>query len=356
MMKVIRFLLSTLVLVISLTSCQTYTAQVGLKRINLQGEGPLYVTKYVEIKENERLLKLEAQARYEEEQKVKQNLEAISKAMEKKGEINPYPNDISSITIPHIFRPVNSKTSISDSFTVFDTIIIPLGKELRDDENLNKILNSILDIKPEFIFLTGSLENQVNFAKLANIDAVTLNSGTVLFTPELESADKDIAVFKLNASKTLAISNVTEFFKNLSFSNIDIDAWHELSLQTQSERIKNLEPIVSAISQASILSLSTDEPSSSDWSLFTPYDYRKDFDWPLSDYLIENGFRDTYRETHFSEETDAGITREIENIKERFDFIYSKGLMEISSTTLVVAGLSSEKETVFATIATFIYP
>lgn len=356
MMKVIRLLLSTLVFVIVLTSCQTYTAQTGLKRIRLEEEGPLSVTKYIEIKENERLLKLEAQTRYEEEQKVRQNLEAINKAMEKKGEVNPYPNDISSITIPHIFRPVNSKAGISDSFTIFDTIIIPLGKEIRDDENLNKILNSILDIKPEFIFLTGSLENQVNFAKLANIDAVTLNSGTVLFTPELESADKDIAVFKLNASKTLVISNVTEFFKNLSFSNIDIDAWHELSLQTQSERIKNLEPIVSAISQASILSLSTDEPSSSDWSLFTPYDYRKDFDWPISDYLIENEFRDAYRETHFSEETDPGITREIESIKERFDFIYSKGLMEISSTTLVVAGLSSEKETVFATIATFIYP
>ena len=65
---------------------------------------------------------------------------------------------------------------------------------------------------------------------------------------------------------------------------------------------------------------------------------------------------DTFRSTHFSEETDGGITFNSSKLSERLDFLYTKGLLEVSSTTLAVAGLSNNDIARFAILATYIVP
>ena len=65
---------------------------------------------------------------------------------------------------------------------------------------------------------------------------------------------------------------------------------------------------------------------------------------------------DTYRATHFSEETDGGITLITPVLSERLDFLYSKGIIEVSSSTVALSGLSNMDIERFAILATYIIP
>ena len=80
-----------------------------------------------------------------------------------------------------------------------------------------------------------------------------------------------------------------------------------------------------------LLATSLFEPSGLDWTEFSQSPYRVPYDWPMSDFLAEQGLIDSYRATHFSEEAEEGNTWEglVQGMElaERIDFLYAKDLI-----------------------------
>ena len=384
MSKISKFIIVSLSVLI-LSSCATYTVKTGLEKITLPQSTTVLETRYAVIEEMEAVerAKQEAALKAEEEKRAKEKqekadreAEAAAKAEEERAkkeekakaqeEIiknievlrsrNDFPLKLSELTYPHIFRPINSNELLSASFTKIDTLLLPLGKKVYTSEEITHIASSIKDIKAEFIFVTGNVESLIALANYLQRDAILLEGGLVIFTPVLESATKDSAIFTVADGKKLSLSLLNLSDEMIKSENLDIKAWQEYLNTKADEEIKKVEEVTATLEgDSKLFALSSSEPSSLDWSIFTPYSYRFDYSYPISDKLLES-WSDTYRATHFSEETDSGITIKTPSISERIDFFYSQGLMEVSSETLSVGILSEGEVATYALLATYIVP
>lgn len=269
---------------------------------------------------------------------------------------NPIPN-IDSIIFPHVYKPQNTNTLISDSFTLIDTLLVPLGINELSSEAIANIAYSISDINYPFIFITGSIENQVAFIKALDRDAVILEGGSIAFISSFLKADSKSATFNISQNKTIEISAASLNESALESDNFDLDAYKTYIAERSDDRINEVKEIFADIEEkASIIALSSSEPSDLDWSPFTEYPYRNDYAWPLSIAIREEGYSDSFRDTHYSEETDPGITLETNSISERVDFIYSKGLMNVYTSNIAISGLSDQEKPVYGVIASFLLP
>ena len=112
-----------------------------------------------------------------------------------------------------------------------------------------------------------------------------------------------------------------------------------------------IEKVSSPAADAKILFLTSIAPSSLDWSDWTVYDYRYERTFLFSDLLSSLRWNDAFALSRCSEETDSGVTRTYGPYAERLDFIYSKGMITLSSLTVPVENLSSS-----ATVAYFLIP
>ena len=104
-----------------------------------------------------------------------------------------------------------------------------------------------------------------------------------------------------------------------------------------------------------LIALSSAAPSGDDWIEFTPFRYRSDLSFPVSDYFNSEGWLDAYRSTHFSAETDGGITRRNGEMYERLDFIWTDGMIPVSAISYPVRGLTDRTGT-FAVLAELLIP
>ena len=296
-------------------------------------------------------LKAEAEARAEAERKAREA--SLAASLAKLRRINSYPADAKDLRIPHVWRPVDEQLLRSDSFTRLDVLLIPLSGI--SDENVLRSAASVADMEADFIFVTGPVSSQIAFAKALYRDAVTLSGGTVIFRSELISADEYTALFRVSESKDIQLTAVTE--DNASARTaVRPEDWKEYLLLTSEKRVEEVKDITERLSDTeAIMALSAAEPSSLDWTIFTPYSYRSDASFPVSDYL-NTVLSDTFRATHFSEETSGGITLETKVLSERLDFLYTKGIIEVSSSTLAVAGLTDAEPKRFAVAATYLLP
>ena len=351
-----KALLLPLIVLLALSSCASYTVERGLEGISTPVYGELPPTRLSEIQaEAERIAQEEAQ-RQAEIESIRQAEEAVQRAIQSRQALNAYPDELADMTFPHIYRPVNRLEVLDPSFTRIDVMLLPLGSGPVAEEDMTRIVNSVKDTGLEFILVTGSLENQVAFAKALDMDAVTLEGGTICFTSDIVDAEASLASFRLCEGKDIDLM-VMDIGDDMALaSGLDIAAWKEHLSQESDDSIAALDSLVAlSDDDQKILALSSSEPSSLDWSIFTPYDYRTSYAWPISDHLRQT-FSDTYRATHFSEETDTGITLSTSSIHERMDFLYTQGIIEVSSSTMTIAGLSDKDISRYATIATYIIP
>lgn len=304
-----------------------------------------------EKKAEEERLAEEARQKAEAERKAKEA--AFAQSLAKARRLNAYPQDLNSMGLPHIYRPVDAPILKDDSFTKLDVLFIPLGFTQNIDTQV--IADSVKDINADFIFITGLLSDRVELSKALGKDTVTFKNGSIIFNSSLIEASDTSAKFKVSESKDIELC-IYALSEKGAVNAKDAASWVEY-INAQSE--KDCKEVLSSVENLSdsevIYALSSSQPSSLDWSIFTPYQYRTDASFTISDELNKD-FSDTYRATHFSEETDGGITFTSSKLSERLDFLYTKGLLEVSSTTLAVAGLSNNDIARFAILATYIVP
>lgn len=346
--------LTSFVSLLLLASCATYTVQDGRDAIKIPEETNMAETRYNVIKEREEreedayIAKLRAEAaarsrelkeREEKERAEKEAEEERLKALD----INEYPDNLEALTFPHIYTPAKANELKNDDGIVTESLIfIPLGDYAIKDENIDSIIKSISGITPDFIALTGSIENQISFAEKYGSDAVTINGGTLIFRSCLEKATDDTVTLRITEKKSIELS-VLNSLRSLPWTKDDVPSWiEEMKGNEESDLKEALDAISEMTGNRRLIFISSASPSTEDWSTITDYYYRNVSSFALSDAMNEMRWQDVYRATHFNAEVDPGITRRSYEVFERLDFIYSYGLMPISSTTMALSGLTEE--------------
>lgn len=325
-----RILTVLSIALIMLSSCISYTVEMGYSRISLPDEsGPKKETRYRLIQEGGGYAP-----------------GSLPDA------IQQYPEDLSGMTYPYLYAPYPTCSLKDSGITEISILTVPLGHEELTAEETAAILSSLSDIDADFIVITGSLENQVTAAEKAGKNAVTLEGGTVLFSLEYVSSNGKSAIFNVAEGKDAEIA-VLSFDNEMPSSPADIPQWTaEIEKSGNSARTKITAD--SMTDPESILIISSSEPSTLDWTMLT-LRYRGEKNFPISDMMLSSGWTDAYRATHFSPETDAGITRVNGSIHERMDFIYTKGVMPSWTIAFPVKGLTDTKG-ISALLADIIIP
>ena len=333
--KLTLFILFTLIL----SSCATYTISEARDIIDYPENKVLSPTKISTIEENKE--KLERAKREAEEEKER---------IERENSVNEYPESYSSVTLPFYYNPVKNKSSdtIKDTFRA---VLIPLGDDRMEDEVLLAVKNSVSDIDCTIIALTGSYYNRSRLSTLFGEDAVTVEGGTIIFK---DSYAKDLKSDRITLSLTpdYDLSLLIMDQKPLLPEGGDTD---EITSLVDHLEDRDIEEIVEYISQEGsdkkLFFLTSYAPSSSDWTDWTEYSYRKDHSFMISDILSDLKWQDCYDAVRFSSETESGVTRRNGEVEERLDYIWSKGLIVYSSYTVPL-----EKTEFSAVVATFIIP
>ena len=256
-------------------------------------------------------------------------------------DINEYPVNLRDITYPHVYTPVYANELKTGQITTVRVLMLDLGYRALGEESISRIIASVEDTDPDFIILTGSLSNQVDGAEAAGIDAVTLRGGTILYSSRLDRVNNgESAVFTVAEGKNLGIAPVS--FRNAMPATAgEIEGWLSAISATEEETAAEVVDIAEGITDSErILALSSPSPATADWMELTPYSYRTAEKFAISDRLAEEGWTDAFATTHFSPETDGGITKISGDIYERLDFLYIKGMMPDYSLTFPVAGLT----------------
>lgn len=330
-----------------LSSCAVYTAEYGYGRIRVPEVTGLPETRYAAIVEENKNKSAEAieNARKEAEHRA---------AMKRKADVNEYPENLAELTFPHIYTPLNTNSTEVDGINTIKVLLLPLGYDSMSQDDARRILEANADISPDFVILTGSLENQVTGAKTSGWDAVTLTSGTILHRPLLKTANENTAIFFITSTKDVEIAPLS-FQNNLPATADEAEAWALAASGDDTEKTEVQKIAETMTDKEKILSLSSSSPSGEDWIDFTPFRYRTSMEFPVSSYLEENGWLDAYRATHFSAETDGGITRKNGAVYERLDFLYTEALIPVSAISYPVMGLTDRTGT-FAVLAEFLIP
>ena len=364
----------TALLALMLASCATYTIQDGYDSINLpEVQEKKTETRYRLIKQSvpaeivfteqestetaeDETMAAENEAPAEEEisipvsdETVISETEAVvieeeaaqEEAVETVRDVNMYPENLRDISYPHVYLPLHSSTLKSGDVITARVLLLPLGYDDLEDADINRIVLSVGDTDADFIILTGSLANQVRGAVAAGLDAVTLRGGTILYSSRLDRVNNaESAVFTIADGKDLGIAPVS-YRSQLPESSSGIAEWISEIRRGEEEAAAEIIGIADDITDSErIIALSSPTPATRDWMDFTPYPYRHSANFAIADRLEEEGWTDTYDATHFSAETDSGVTRISGDVYERMDFIYIKGMMPGSALSFPVAGLT----------------
>ncbi|MBQ0071986.1 MAG: hypothetical protein KBS81_09090 [Spirochaetales bacterium] len=328
-----------------LFSCSTYTVQMGRENIHFPAAGTPEETKYSVLLAREEAVKEEAR-RIEEQKKAEER--ARAEALR----VNEYPEDLSSLTFPFYYNPQKSTAlKENESLTELKVIFIPLGEKTLKEDEVKGAIATLKSVDFTIIGFTGSLENQVMASKAIGLDAVTGEGGTLAFQGvSLKEADADSVILQITSDKALSLD-----MKDFKPALPTTDNVEEVLEEVEKLELANVDFLVESLSrnmgERSILFLSSFAPASSDWTDWTDFDYRTDENFIFSDILESLKWIDTYSATHYSVETTPGVTRRQENIAERLDFLFVKGILPISSLTVPL-----EKTDVIAVVADYLLP
>lgn len=346
-----------------IAGCASYTVREGLEVISVPEEGAAVPTRLAQInEEKDRLAAIEAREREAQSQKEaeRQELlearESFNSSVESARVLNDYPEDLTLLDCPHVYRPADNSTYLDEAFTDFTLAFVPLGQEELDSASAQTIASALRPSGFDFVVTTGSRANQVMLARALGMDTVTLEGGSVSFTAVLKDADSTSASFSLTEDKDVTIIPADQMRDLTLSSDLDIASWIQTLTAESEADISSLESLTAGISDSQvILALSAGQPASSDWTPFTPYSYRTEYSWPVSDYLART-FSDSYAATHYSADTDSGVTLVTDVLHERMDRLYTRGLIEAGTSVLTLPVLSDAEPQRFAVTAVYIHP
>lgn len=218
--------------------------------------------------------------------------------------------------------------------------MLPLGETAWSDSQIKEILGSVEDLKPQIIMATGSKENCYKLTVQSGRSALLTEEGVVLTDYPVDGEpQRESAGFRLdeNRTLTLALCNLPQL--DVLSTMKDGGAWKDLAARHDADRKVALEATLSQLpgDKPVLLGASLYEPATSDWERITPYRWRdSSYKWTLADDVLSNGLNDTYRQTHYTVESDAGNTLSMGSLSERTDYLFSKHVVPLTSSTIAI--------------------
>lgn len=227
-------------------------------------------------------------------------------------------------------------------------LLIPLGSVIYDEKTIDEIAGSVDDLHAKITIATGCKENVYQFVRYLNKSAVITEEGAIITDYALQgSATASGMTVKIDDTRTLRLTAIDLPQSDVFDAFIGNGEWKAIVDKDKKARLESVDAALvgDAISEAALFGASLYEPASTDWNSFSPVEYRQiDYAWPLADAIIDKGYFDTYRQTHFSEATDAGNTIIEKSLKERTDYLFAKHILPLSSSVVNLGPESIEQD------------
>jgi hypothetical protein len=307
--------------------------------------------------EQERLAKrLEQEAK---EKRIASQAEEKRLALEKEWRQIP---PLDQITYPRLYK-TEMPTSLAQEGETLRALMLPLDDvPWKDSKIVTEVHQSIQDLGVPIVFVTGHMENVIALVREMRSNAAIFSTGAIITSFPIQELSAFGAEIQYQEKKNLRliVANLPEYQVVEAFARNG--GWQATQKKLSESRLNQMKGIVGegSLTVATLLGASLYEPSYRDWNTFSPVAYRQvDYLWPLSDFLENEGFYDTYRLTHFSEATNAGNTLITPTWSERVDFIYSRKILPLESAMLTIGGESAPDErgiSRFGVLGTFLVP
>ncbi len=334
-------------------------AQLEEKTLTIEEKVRLELERSEEARkiEQQRLAKTQAQ----EAEAKRLATEEETKRLAREKEWRQIP-PLDQITYPRRYK-TEMPTSLANDGEKLRVLMLPLDDLPWKDKNVvTEVHKSIHDLEVPIIFVTGHMENVIALVKEMRSNAVLFSTGAIITSFPIQEISNFGSVIQYQKEKTLRLmlANLPEYQVVGQF--VGGEEWQAKQKSITGDRLTLLQEILGEgeLTAATLMGASLYEPSYRDWNTFSPVGYRQlDYLWPLSDFLENEGFYDTYRLTHFSEATNAGNTLITPEWGERVDFLYSRKILPLSSTMLTIGGESAPDEngiSRFGVLGTFLVP
>jgi len=307
--------------------------------------------------EQERLAKrLEQEA---EEKRIASQEEAKLMALEKEWRQIP---PLDQIIYPRLYK-TEKTTSLAKEEEKLRALMLPLDDiPWEDSKIVTEVYKSISDLDVPIIFVTGHMENVIALLREMRCNAAIFSTGAIITSFPIQALNTYGIDIQYQEKKILrlVVANLPEYQVVEQFTRKG--NWQATQKTLTEDRLAHMKEILGegSLTVGTLLGASLYEPSYRDWNTFSPVAYRQvDYLWPLSTFLENEGFYDTYRLTHFSEATNAGNTLVTPAWNERVDFIYSRKILPLESAMLTIGGESAPDESNisrFGILGTFLVP
>lgn len=288
----------------------------------------------------------------EKQQKAKEAAEAKAKAL---ATLEP----LEQITYPKGYR--NGDVLTTEKKQPVTVVFLPLGETTYSEGQIDEIMTSVSDLKAQVTLVTGNKENTYMAVRSSGESAVLTEQGAIISNYALEGDPKsESATLRLDENRTftLAVADLPQL--DLFAAIKDGGDWKSLVKERATSRDKALRNTLSEANGSSCLvAASLYEPATSDWQRLTAYTWRdSSFSWPLVDTALSLGWNDTYRQTHYSVESDAGNTLSMDGITERTDYLLSKRILPLTSNMVNIGPASLEENgySRYGLVATYLVP
>ena len=294
-----------------------------------------------------------------EEKRLASQEEAKRMALEKEWRQIP---PLDQITYPRLYK-TEKPTILAKEGGKLRALMLPLDDvPWKDSTVVLEVHKSISDLEVPIVFVTGHMENVIALVRQMRTNAVLFSTGAIITSFPIQETGTYGADIQYQDKKILhlMVANLPEYQVVQQF--VQEENWQATQKDLTANRLAHLREMIGEGSPtvATLMGASLYEPSYRDWNTFSPVAYRQmDYLWPLSAFLENEGFYDTYRLTHFSEATNAGNTLVTPAWSERVDFIYSKKILPLESAMLIIGGESAPDEgklSRFGILGTFLVP
>lgn len=216
--------------------------------------------------------------------------------------------------------------------------LIPLGERTLGDSILNRLTLSLPS--SDILVFTGSEVNKENLKKKLSGNIIDLEGGFIILNNlEMLSSDGKLITIRTKTDKKITIA-VEDQKPSLPSAN-DTDSFIKIVDSKEALALPHLAETLMSLGEEEyeILFLSSLSPSSVDWTNDSGLDYRYERSFTTSEIFNTLSWNDA---ALINGKTNLNnVTRTNGKIKERMDFIYTKGLNVTSCFTLPLDGLNN---------------
>jgi len=238
-----------------------------------------------------------------------------------------------NITFPYYHQFNETTVQLQGPVGTVSALLAPLAEEGLADValwpeasiiiltgNLQPMLATIQELEMNGVLFAGG------YAILTNLPIVTITPHSVIVEPISGKTLQVVAANLKDPSPLKSFQDTPDYMSDWQAAVQEAHVPREKAMRTLLDSLEEIPTLFAA---------SLFEPSGLDWTEFSQVPYRLPYDWPMSDFLAEQGYIDSYRASHFSEETDEGSTWSGSvhgiDLSERIDFLYIKDLIPVET-------------------------